>query len=274
MYEAIKKNNGNRKSLVMADQTNITDKIDRYLNQEMSQEEHALFENEIKVNPELEIEIEQQRDIILYIEEKGNTDLKTFLKGIENKQDNTSNTELKKNASIISLRKIATGIAAGIAILLASVWAFRSEQIQQPTELFSEYYSPYPNDLVKIERSGNENSILQKAMINYNQQEYQAAINDINQYILTDDTEHLDNELSFFKAISHLSMDNLREAKQVLETLNSIETFEYSDKVNWYLSLAYLKNGDNTLAKSKLENLINSGQSYKLKEAKTILSQL
>lgn len=258
----------------MADQINITDKIDRYLNHEMTGDELTLFQNEIETNPELKIEIEQQKDITNYLEENGNKELKGFLKDIESNINNSSSIDSKKNATVISLRKIVTSIAAGFAIILASTWAFRQTQIQQPSELFSEYYSPYPNDLVKIERSSDENSILQKAMINYNQKNYQEAINDIDQYMLTDDTEHLDNELSFFKAISHLSIDNLGEAKESLELLNSIDDFEYSDKVNWYLSLLYLKNGQTEKAKTSLHEIVNSGQTYKVEEAKVLLDQL
>jgi len=274
MYETVKKNNVNSKSIVMPNQSFITDKIDRYLNHEMSTEELSQFEREIKANPNLKNEIKQQKDIISYIEQKGNKDLKSFLSDIEYKQTKPSDDVVKKQSKIITLRKIVTGIAAGLAILLASIWTFRNTQIQQPSELFSEFYSPYPNDLVKIERSNENNSFLQKAMIKYSQKEYQAAINDIDQYIFNEESEHLDNELLFFKAISYVSLNNLPEARQSLETLNSIENFEYSDKVSWYLSLVYLKTGDIVTAKKSLEQLINSGQSYKMEEAKIILRQL
>ncbi len=266
----------------MKDEVNITDKIDRYLNGSMSGVELSQFESQLKSNPDLAIEIKQQQEIVLHIEEKGNRDLKSFLIGLENqdvssygKQDTSGNTiKPKKSATILTLRKLITGVAASLAIITASIWAFKTTQVNQTQDLFSEYYSPYPNDLVKIERSDSQVTPLQSAMTEYAKENYKSAIIKIHNYTSATPDGHLVNELTFFKAISYLSIGNIDEAKQSLQSLHSLESFEYADKVNWYLALTHINAGEDGLAKSVLQDLINSGQRYKLDEAKKLLGEI
>ena len=260
----------------------MTDKIDSYLNQEMTGDELLLFENRLKSDPILAKEVKQQKEIILHIEEKGNKDLKSFLIELENndlsskanKKITGGGNQSTKSATMFTLRKLVTGVAASIAIVAASIWAFKTTQVNQTKDLFNEYYSPYPNDLVKIERSDTEMTNLQTAMTKYGNADYKAAIVDIDNYIATAQNEHLVNELAFFKAISNLSIGNIDEAKQALIELNADEPFEYSDKIKWYLALAHLTAGEESLAKRVLKNLIQSGQRYKLTEAKALLEEI
>jgi hypothetical protein len=255
--------------------------FDQFLEGVLSEKEHENFLYRIEKDSEFKKSFELHKQIINSFEEDGNKDLKNFLVGLENEniidnpttiqQPDSTAKKLVNNptAKVFKLNRMIPAIAAGLVLLFGALFLFNSGNIE--TDLFGQYYSSYPNDLTRIERSENIMTPIEKTMLSYSKKEYRAFTNQVDNLISTSESIDLKNELLYFKGIALMETNQFQEAITILDKLSKGSEFEYSPQVNWYLALCHLKEGDSAKAKSLLQNFKGD---YKNQEIKNLLFSL
>ncbi len=140
------------------------------------------------------------------------------------------------------------GLAASVSliIMIGAWWMFLSKPSNE--EIFASYYKAYPN----VVSDRGDNNELNEGLFEYSLKNYQTAENKLNKY-LKDHPENL--QVLFYLGQSQLAVGNTEKAIHVFEELLKKGQFPLNDATEWYLSLAYLKEGQN-IKTIELLNLI------------------
>lgn len=225
------------------------DLIEKYLAKNMSDEEKKKFENQMQTNSELMKEFELHKDFDSFLNIKHERDaMQIQVKQIINNRRKSRSIFVKRNYSI----------AASIVVLL-SVSLFTYMFLPEKNErLYSKFYESY--EFSSIERSTNE--ILDhtdKALLLYTDKKYNDFITYIEEQNLYNENDFV---LNLLYGVSLLEIEDAKKAIPVFENLLREENM-YSETINWYTALAYLKVNDIPNAKSKLNELILENGYYK-----------
>lgn len=177
-------------------------------------------------------------------------------------------------AKVVSFPYRKWTIAATALLLLALIPLFRN--YFQPAYLkLADNYLENELFLPDLQRGASEETIsdLRKTAIQtYTNQDYQAASS---AYEAILNSNFVKNEDYLFAGLSCLYDGNKTEAVKKLEIAQAkIKSGQaFSEETNWFLSLAYLKNGDLEKARQKLNNIVNKKGFYS-DQAQKILSTL
>jgi len=80
--------------------------------------------------------------------------------------------------------------------------------------------------------------------------------------------------MSFFKAFSQLELNQLLACKNSLIALHEMDSFIFSEQVQWYLALIYLKEGDLLACKAILNEIRKVEWHFSFKKAGKLLLEL
>ena len=142
------------------------ERIERYYNDTMPQEERTEFENKLTSDEAFKTQVEDIKTLLLGIETQAlKEQLDTFHKDIPEKT-------LKDKSSKIKLFQFAKYAVAAILVLaIGSYWYFG-----QPTneKLYTKYFTPDPG--LPTTMSATNNFEFYDAMVNYKHGEYKIAI--------------------------------------------------------------------------------------------------
>ena len=145
----------------------------------------------------------------------------------------------------------------------------KKEVIEAPV-LYAQYFEVLPDAISANERGTDEESEIRSdadlGMDYYNKGDYKSAANILKQQ---DELDYM-----VFGAIAEMKNDNHKAAiALLLESQQMDSANKYKDIVEWYLALAYLKNGNIQEAKTSFA-LIANEKHYKRDKAKIILKSL
>ena len=98
----------------------------------------------------------------------------------------------------------------------------------------------------------NDESLKTDAYLFYSNQEYKEAIISFN----TMTGEEMNSEDYFFLGISYMADKQMKEAIEILDEL-SIKSPEFQLRAEWYVALAYIKQGKKEVALSMLNKIIS-----------------
>lgn len=157
----------------------------------------------------------------------------------------------------------ALAIAASFVALIAVSFLFWPAQSN--SELFSKHYDVYPsiiNPIVKGEQTAT--SKLEKAMLEYQQANFQTASDELKSINIQSDT------VLFYLAMSQIEMNQLAAAQQNLELIDK-QTSRFYKESQWYSALLFLRQDQIEKAKSQLQSIVNSEEHpYALEAARLI----
>jgi hypothetical protein len=224
-------------------------KIDSYLQGDLTSEEVNVFEKQLSNDPVLRTDLASTQNVIEGINGYG---FKQKLIGLHDEYLAT------KRSKTIQLYYVS-GIAASLVLILIAYFYL------SPTSLthYYSYFVPYASP-VNV-RSGSELDGSRAGFKHYERGEYDLAIVDfekLNSKVLTEETK-------FYQAISYLAQHNPKPAFNILINLKGEQ---YHKQVNWYLSLCYLLTNEKGKAKATLERIQPGDFSYE--QAQEILSKL
>jgi tetratricopeptide (TPR) repeat protein len=246
---------------------NNIDLIDKYFENSLSPKEQVKFNDLLQNNKAFVKEFAFQKDLRKIISVKQQEELKTTLQQVEAKIQN-------KSPFLVVPKKWL--IAASIALFLSfGLWSVKNTFFPSSETLYAENFEPYRNIVQPIVRGEGINTIEYKAYVSYENGNYYKAINLFNSVKNPNETHVL-----FYKAMSYLATNKTTEAILVLlpiATSNNLEEsdFNFNEKANWYLALAYLKNGDTKKAVSQFSYVANHPENtFKKEEAIDILKYL
>lgn len=235
--------------------------IEKYFSKQLSEAELLEFEKEYQSNADFKEEIDFLKSLQSVSETEDNAQFKTQLTSYE--------AEFSKKPHPIFTRWLKPLIAvAAILIVALSYNLFMNKNLNHDA-LYTTYFEPSKNVSAPIVRSDSNDKIIHNAFIAYSEADYKQAIPLFDQAF--QNTQN--SELLFYKGNSLLALN---------ETDEAIDTFKkhlsYSDiltnRTHWYLALAYLKKEKIDEAKQELYLLINSAESFKRKEATSLLKKL
>lgn len=156
--------------------------------------------------------------------------------------------------------------AASIAII-AGALVFVPGMFRSSDDIFQAYYKPYPVLENSVKRGRfKELSLKEQAYVYYENEQYEDALNSFIQLSQNEELNDIDN---FYMGLSCLSLGSTTEAIQILEKLKK-DNNVYLQQTYWYLSLAYVKNGEEQKATELLTSDGLQRGSYKQRADKLL----
>jgi tetratricopeptide (TPR) repeat protein len=218
------------------------EKIDRYLQGEMTEAEERLFRDEVANHPALAEEL-------------------TFMQGVQRSIAQKERAALKAHLASLEPRPKYFRWVAAAVVLLAFVgyWAWT----QQPSQVAQAYFQPLPNMIQPIVRGEQDVS---EAFLAYEREDYAEAERAFAQL----EEEHA----ALYRGICLLALGRPEEAAKVLGARElSVEAQGLEDYRRWYLALSLLQVGQKEEATALLESLVTSIHPV-AKQASALLARL
>ncbi|GAA4274436.1 hypothetical protein U6A24_15805 [Aquimarina gracilis] len=262
--------------------SDFLEEIDKYLDGAMSSEEKRTFEEKANLDATLAEELKLQRDMrSIYKDEEWIEGDKSILKGEEAKElgdflkskeaasiKETIKEVIDENRSNSGGRKFYfVGVAAAIAILL-SIFIFSESKYDK---LYA-HYVELDNIPSLITRGEQENELVKKAQLFFEDQKYEEAIQSFSTYQSTN-VKSIDPLTYIYTGVSYLEIRDFENALDQFELLEKSNTL-HSKKANWYRVLVYLKQGDKEKLRETLKNISSDKNNYNFQKAKELIKKI
>ena len=193
-----------------------TERIDKFLHEQMSPEEIEAFLKDLRTDKELR---DEAQAMALLIKEMREEQAKLDSEIIEEVLAS------KRKARIIRMVKWGASIAAMLVIVFGGVHIYKISQIDH---LFNEYYSAYD---VSLARGGDDEAIKEELAILYNKVGKErditpiiARLQTIYDNIQSNNKDYLDygyyeNDIAWYLALAYIKDHKLDKAKELLKPL-------------------------------------------------------
>lgn len=225
--------------------------IIKYFSHQLEPDEQKLFDQWMKEDEDFSDQVKFEKSVQEALKRNERAELKSFLKGIDIPQE-------KKN-----FRRIAIA-ASFVGIVLISTFSVYYFSEKSSSNIYSEYFQPYPNEVAPIVRGQNINTPITDALEAYEKEDYNLSAKLF---------ENISEDYALlYGGISNLEIGQSQKAIDQLKSL-SLQNSNYQDAAEWYLALAYLKNKDKQKAIEMLEIIANKGNQFS-KQAEKILEKL
>ena len=238
------------------------DRVLDFLSGDISEEDQKKFAEDLNNNDELQEDFKLQKEILHTIKmgDDDTLDFRSQLKDIGSEFLNEKNSRFRIRP--------AYWVAAASVITLLSVSTFlglfRSDKYVGD-QMFLEYYEPYGINIQV--RGDHAEEDVSKAISLYQAGNTEKALKEFERLKIEN------SEMSgFFLALCEIELGNIEEAQKELEKISNNAVF-YSDHINWYLSLCYLKQEEISKAKALFEEIAMGNNEYADKAAR-ILNKL
>jgi len=247
-------------------------KISAYLEEELSPEEAAAFEQEMAQDEDLAREVSFFSHLADAVQAEHDEDL---LKKKLEAANARWHQRQQENTKVISLRRIAT-IAATVAILIiAGYFIYQNVIDKSPERLFAQYYEPLDVEALQaLERYsgfGSENESMEDIVQAYTDGNFAAVKQQLEAY--PEDKQRL-QEIQLYLAIADMELGNYETAEARLENLVSgTKKPNLEDAIYWYYALVQVKLEDLETAKNTLQQIVNTDSAYQT-QAATLLNEL
>lgn len=212
--------------------------IERYIKGDMTLKESQDINQLIELDDEFKNNVEEVKAFISKTEEK-KEELNNLVNNVETQPAKKNNY----NFNHVRFKQLA--LATAFIIGFGSIYFF---SFPENEKLYTKYYTPaqsLPNQNKK-----SDDIEFFNAMDKYNRGEYNAAIKSLQKLALKNPAN---DTLNYFIGVAHLANKNTDSAIPFLErTVQSKKTFPLISEANYYLGLAYLKEGKTKLAKQFL----------------------
>lgn len=153
--------------------------------------------------------------------------------------------------------------AAAMIILLVAAGLFYLPK--GDTDVFASNFEPYEDkisedvEIVLSERGAAFDvaaiEALQQGLVDYQNKEYAKAITIFEKYLKSSTKDYKGVEVQFYLAVSYLAEGQAQKAIEQFDMLDGHPKFKWTEDADWYLALAYIKNGQNSEAQKVLEGL-------------------
>lgn len=249
------------------------DRIQRYLDGEMSDDELKRFKDDLQKDPELVKELDLHRsigDIILSKdEERFRKKLDEAYRAYKIKSFNREENSVNRKKSKF---KVLYPAIAVTLILLSAVFYIISFGKQSNDAIFKKYLSSYTLEFNS--RSGNvkneEDKILHSAINLYEAKNYSEASQQLKTVL---NLQPKNTEALFYNGLCLMYLNEFDNAIHSFEIVLSEPYSYYQSYAKWYLSMCYIKTNDNLTAKNLLKDIAADAGFFSSK-AKKVLRKL
>jgi hypothetical protein len=245
------------------------DFIERYFDEELSEEELRLFEQELECDSKFRDEVKQYEQVIGGLKDARFRKMKSEFRSFEDQIHSR-----KSEHTFFTKRMLSYCMALALLIgfvVFAVNYTISNPEIESKL-IFEEYFRPYPNVIEPIKRSGSVEDFdleLVEVMELYESKQYDEAILGFDKLVLR--SKELKNEMLFYKGVALLAKGDASGAANHFDLMDVSSRFANQRK--WYLSLALVQIGEINEAKDSLNQIILD-QSYFMVHAEEILNIL
>ena len=250
--------------------------IQKYLEGSLNKGEEAVFKDLLRNDVMFKQSVEEFQQLQLGLEGMGMEMLQKEMRDWEHEYQARKKGKVSNLQKPVNAWRRSSLMAAVIAILLLSGIAYfsidngRSKGLSSG-ELFSLYYQPY-SDMIS-ERGDFDNEAekaLADAMDAYNKEAYDAAKDQLKAYMMAFPE---DKGVQLYLGISYLETGQYNQARNTFLALEREPN--YKQQAQWYFILTCLKEGNVTLARQRLEQLLSQDPPHYQKDtAKKLLEEL
>lgn len=242
--------------------------IERFVLEDLNDQEKASLDEKIKENPELNNAIEFNRELIHSIQKAHLIQFRQLVQTVRREmllsfKNNTIPIEKK-----FSVRP-GYKIAAAILILLAAGWLTKTVFFisLSADELYETYYSPYPAEQIIRSISISEIKYNKDLITSYEKGEYGQIINVI---LPSLEIGENNNYLNLLIGISFMETGNYKIATEYFQKILDNPKNIYFRDAEWYIVFCYAMLNETDKAKDQLNEIKNSNSPYASK-AKQLL---
>jgi len=242
------------------------DFIERYFDEELSEEELRLFEEKLDCDSKFRDEVNQYELVIGGLKDARSRKMK---RGFRSFEDHIHSR--KSDHTIFTKRMLGYCVALGLLIGFIVNYTISNPEIETKL-IFEEYFRPYPNVIEPVESSGSVEAFnleFVEVMELYESKQYDKAILGFDKLMLRN--KEFKNEVLFYKGVALLAKGNASGAVNQFELMDASSRFANQRK--WYLSLALVQAGEINEAKDSLNQIILD-QSYFMVHAEEVLNIL
>lgn len=250
----------------MKQEIDYTEFIERYIQGEMSPEEHNWFEKEIEGNLSLKDEINLRKQVESVLSDKEMINLKMQLDQIH--QEIYEVTEKSKGA----IRKIYRRVyvtASALAIFAIAFTVYMANRNFSNDKLVEMYYQPAQTTM-NFRSADPSKDVLTAAMEHYNSKEYTEAIKLFEQVLQKDQSQL---GVNLYSGISHMEIEQYEEANKKFQNILDNKPNPFVESASWYLGMCYIMTNEREKAAEQFEMLSEATGYYK-EGAKKILKRI
>jgi tetratricopeptide (TPR) repeat protein len=241
--------------------------IECYLDGQLSEEEKSSFEQELKNDPKLQLELKKHKFIRQAGEHIYAQDLKKHFEKVRIKS-------LSDQAPVIPIykRRKWLGLAASIILILTFGILFTYNS-SYPSRLIASSYTQPSLDRTRGSESNNVNMLLEQAMQYHAKQEYQQAIELFNK--ITDDMPQFVESMEMLSD-AYVQTKDYSLARDILVkiTRRTSRGLSIEERMKWNLALIHLKLKETKEAKDILEELAKDPSSTYYIKAQKVLKKI
>ncbi len=250
-----------------------TDRIQKYLDGKMSNDELNEFRNDLQKDPELVQELDLHRtvgEVIVGKEEE------RFRKKLNEAYSTykllSSNEEDSKTWKTIILSKKFLYPVLTVAAALAVIIYFQGLRKYSNESIFNKYLTSYTTGLNSrlVISSGGDYSVLGRGVNLYLQSSYSEASKVFVTY-LGENPGNID--ALFYNGLCYIYLNEFKSAIASFEFVAHQPYNYYQDYANFYLALCYIRTNQNNTAKNLLKE-IEDGNGFFSSKAKKIQRRL
>jgi len=289
---------------------NYTEKIDKYLDGELKDNELKQFENELLINSKLAEDVKKYRELSKFARKQHakkisgikliedfddyeqindreiDEDIKTFqfkCKETDPEDINIFTEKLKKEyqrylkykeriSGKLKIKRIWWVAAATIALLIVPTYFifFKQGKTYSNEQLFSMYYEPYKKQITKRIGTGESEEIFIMALKKYAQEDYKNAL-ELFKQVPADDSYII--ATYFYSGISYIETNRITGAVKSFRFIIEQRDNELVAPSEWYLGLCYLKIDEREKAVKQFQSIAENNNIYK-ESAREILKKL
>lgn len=234
----------------------LTRFIERYLDNEMSDEERNWFEKELHGNQWLQGELTIRSKANTYAGDKEVLDFRMKLQAAESRHRKLIPAGQKIRKKAVQHAALFTGLIF-LGSLFFVIPADRNNTVKRITATLSNV------DPVITTRSNNptvNNSSWDMAVDLYNSGNYLAAVTWFEKIVTEEGNE--DVKSSFMLGVSKMKIEQYKEAVKPFEKVVSHNDNLFIEDAMWYLGVCYLNINEDQKAKTIFESIADSGSRY------------
>lgn len=245
------------------------DLVEKYLDGKLNGDALLDFEKQLENDEALKKEMTLHQQISETLRGEKVHELRDVLKSV-NQQWQSPPVKVAAKPRRFRIGRIAA-IAASVLFLFFTSQYFFSSGSQTNEALFADHFEPYQmilNQRTQNPKAPEVGASVDEAVAAYLNKDYEASSLAF---------QKLQNEtpaaviFKFYTAISELSLGNANKAIPILEEISVDAPPIFAEQCQWYLALAYLKNGDRIKAKNKLAEIQRGA--FKYEEAQELIRQ-
>ncbi len=233
--------------------------IEKYLRNEMTEDERVFFESQVSTNNELKKELEEHALIYASFDKIRADEMmsKFSSMSVDLPETEVKIIDMEPGISVKNNKFYYVKWAASFILIAVAGWLVLRSGTSS-TEIYNAHYAVYPNVVAPVSRT-ESGDIRAEMWILYESGDYSNAYKSF-ESALKNDPDNL--ELSFYLGISALETNQAGSAVQSFESIVENTNARFHEPAQWYLALAYLKMEDVDAAKEVFKTIAEGSGSY------------